>query len=644
MNVDPLKPLPGEDTTQHATNPLGGRVHRSRRDEAAHRHWSGFVAHVRICPKCGWENDERAMFCVSCAADIRNVPTTASSDSRPGVAVLEKRLRRERRQSQRTRAMEASGGGGWIAFGAILVVVVLVVGPDRTISAAAWLVAMASAVFGLWCIRRDQQAMRVWGSILAGSAALILVFVGFRAIQASDAFNEPNPASLLATPSEIAQSIGSEATPSPAIAGTVSMVGGGPGHDGVMPGPAPLYFAGALVADGHRRRAVQRSRARRRDPLHHQQVRRGLRRGRRYRQRNLAARDHLIRNPRHSLRDRWRGLCERRVHASPHSMRRLAKQLWSIPLQYGGHASPTVLDGILTVSSQQGWMYGISAKNGEMVWRIPTEGIVFGATAMAGDSAIYGTDEGVVYSASVGKGTMHWRTIVSGAIYASPVISGNTVLVSTQSGETFALDLETGDRLWTSNQGGANAPATNGDIVIIAADDGGVYGLDLATGEQRWLYPGGKATLTTPVITGDLAIFGAGNSLLAVDIYHRESRLVLPGGRHPRFITDCCRGLRVLRQPGWLPQRGACPTGIVILPDMTFPGRPTAGPIRQTPRLPPQSSLRCPSLECTVERNSASNWDGAKYTPRSSRALKKRLNLPVSLSLGIVVVRDRVRR
>lgn len=515
MGDTPSKPSQLPET--HAgTNPLGGKVRTPRYDGPSQRQWSGYVAHVKRCPECDWENDEHALFCVSCASDIRSARAEASSNSRPGIAVLQKRLERERRRHDRARADDGTGGGGWIAVGAGLIAIALVVGPDRTVSLAAWVAAVTLALTGIWQIRRDQKAMRLWGGILTGAATLVLIVVGFRAIQASDTFlgdDAPVMPAIMAMPDSTPL-----ARPSPnEVSGVVPMSGGGPTHDSQMPGPGPegspilawrfdtggeLYGAPS-IANGI---LYVTSKA---GVLHAIEAETG--------------------------RELWTHTVTSYVtRATPavidgtvyvgggFSFSALdaatGAEKWTIPLQYGGHASPTVRDGLVVVSSQQGWIFALKSETGEIVWRLPTEGIVFGAAAITNDAVVYGTDEGILYRVDRASGTLDWRVALSGSLYAPAVIADDMILATTQSGELHAVSLAMGDRVWTANQGGGEAPATNGDIVVLAASDGGVYGLDLATGERRWLFPSGKQSLTAPAITGNLALVGTGNSLLALDI------------------------------------------------------------------------------------------------------------------------------
>jgi outer membrane protein assembly factor BamB len=459
---------------------------------------------------------------MTCAADIRSAPIEVSAESRPGVALLQKRLERERRQHARRRGEDPAGGGGWIAAGAVVILIALVVGPDREMSAVAWIAALALALSGVWQIRRDPHAMRIWGGFLAGTAALVLMFVGFRAIEASGPFGSGDLPAGGGTP-QAATSTPALVSPPDASTGSVPMAGGGATHDSVMPGPAPAespVLAWQADTGGELYSAPTIS-----NGLVYVMSKSGML--------------HAIEST--TGVERWTYEVTTYVtRATPAVIdgtvyigggfsfialdAATGEERWSIPLQYGGQASPTVQDGLVVVSSQQGWIFALDARSGETVWRLPTEGIVFGAAAMIGESVIYGTDEGILYSVDRRSGTLDWRVTLAGPMYATPVVIDGAILATTQAGEIHALALDTGDRLWSTNHGSALAPASNGDIVVLASNDGGVYGLDAATGAQRWLYPSGKESLTAPAISGDLAIVGTGTSLLALDLETGEAQ------------------------------------------------------------------------------------------------------------------------
>ncbi len=509
----------GTSPGNSSTNPLGGKVHESR-PRASSRPWFGYTAFVRPCPVCEWLNPEHARFCVSCAASVEEVVPVPASDSRSGLDSMAHRLETERREERRRRPAVSASGEGWIATGAAMIVVASLVNPAPGIAIPVWIVAICIILAGTWQLRADERALKVIGTLVASSTVLALAFVGFRAFQASGASSEPD-IPLAASPI-VAETTGIASLPSTPISGNVAMQGANAGHDGVMPGPPPattpslawrvdtggeVHGAPALV-DGviymvSKSGAVLAVDAATGETIWSREVTGYVTRA------SPAVVDGIVYVS--------AGFSFTALDA------KTGEQRWSLPVQYIGHASPTVASGLVVVSSQERWIYGIEARSGEVLWRLPTEGIVFGAVGMTDDAAVYATDEGIIYKVHLDTGRMIWRQKVDGSIYASPVISDDRVLVSSQSGQLHALSLETGASLWSSLHGGATAPATNGDVVVVSASDGGIYGLDLATGEQRWLYPSGKSGLTSPAISENLALVGAGASLLAIDIETGEA-------------------------------------------------------------------------------------------------------------------------
>lgn len=496
----------------NAVSPLGGRVRDSKRG----RRWAGFSAYVRVCPECGWENAEDDRFCVSCAAVVAEVAPQPSSATAPGVEALSRRMTRERRLAGRQRVTDVRGGEGLFASGLVVILATLAVNPDPIIAIPVWLGSVLLILTGIWQLRANPGSLRFTGSVLAVAASLLLGFIGVRAFQATQ---EPVPelpaVVVLATPTATASAA---STPvADIIAGEIPMIGGGITHDGVMPGPAPaaapnLAWQFDTGSEIHGAATLSQG-------LLYLMSKSG----------DLMAVDARTGNQVWSTP--VTGYVTRVSPALSEGMvfagggfgfgawdAATGDQRWSVALPYVGQASPTVHDGLVIVSSQERWSYGLDSATGEVRWRIPTEGIVFGSAAIVGDRAIYATDEGIVYAVNLESGRVTWRQQVTGSVFAPLVVSSGVVLASTQAGELTALDVETGAHRWTTLHGGATSPATDGDIIVVASASGGIYGLDLATGDQRWLYPTGTQGTTSPAISDGLALVGAGNSLLAIDL------------------------------------------------------------------------------------------------------------------------------
>jgi outer membrane protein assembly factor BamB len=431
------------------------------------------------------------------------------------LAALAKRLELERRVESRRRHLDVRGGEGLFASGLIVILITLAVNPDRMIAVPIWVICVGLITCGLWQLRANPSSLRATGAILGIGAALMLGFVGVRALQASQASDPPPAIPLLATPTMEASEAATPGTDR--VTGEVPMAGGNAFHDGIMPGPAPSSAPGQLWqfdTGGEVHGAAT------------------LSNGRLF---VMSKSGSLLAIDADTGQQLWSvpitGYVTRVSPAVSDGVvfagggfafgawdAATGKQLWTVPLQYVGQSSPVLTDELVIVSSQERWTYALDRESGDIVWRVPTEGIVFGAPAISEGKAFYATDEGIVYAVDLDSGRVVWRQTVTGSIFGSPVVSQGLILVTTQAGEFAALDSQSGSIRWTALHGGSNPPATNGDIVVIADADGGIYGLDLATGDQRWLYPTGRPELTSPSLADNLALIGAGSTILALDL------------------------------------------------------------------------------------------------------------------------------
>ena len=513
-------PRPDPSPNQSSvTNPLGGRVRAPAKRDAVRRQWSGYVAHVRVCPGCGWENQATDLFCVNCAMDVRTAPVASSDAPRAGLDLLNRRLARDQLSRTRARVETAHGGGGWIVVGGILVLISIFIQAAPPVQFLSWLGGIILALHGIWRIRRDGPSLRTWGIVLSTLATVSLGLIGYRALATPGAGDTPglsphgSPGAItIATPGSVA----TDSADRPGVEGEVAMYRGGPLHDGLFPGPPPAnnpklawrfdtggeVYSSPSIADG----------------IIYVASKTGI----------------LYAIEASSGTEIWRASVSDYVTRSSPAVvdgtvyigggfvflaldAKTGAERWRVPVQYSGQATPTVANGMVVISSQEGYVFGIDARSGEVKWRSPTDGVTFGTPAIAEAQVVFGTDAGVLYNLELATGKLNWRTPVAGSIFASPAILGTTALVPTQAGTLLAIDMASGDPVWTAPQGGAETAAVAGDLIVLSASDGGIYGLDLAAGSQRWLHASGKESLSAPAISNDTVVIGAGDTLLGLD-------------------------------------------------------------------------------------------------------------------------------
>ncbi|MGH7628078.1 MAG: PQQ-binding-like beta-propeller repeat protein, partial [Gemmatimonadales bacterium] len=120
-------------------------------------------------------------------------------------------------------------------------------------------------------------------------------------------------------------------------------------------------------------------------------------------------------------------------------------------------------------------------------------------------------------------GGVAWRTMTNGTVRSSPAVTRDRVYVGSSDGSLYALDRATGAVRWKHDAGGPvlSSPAVARGLVLFATRNGTLVALDAVKGATRWSvktaaalpFPWGREGwdfyISSPVVTGDLAIFAA---------------------------------------------------------------------------------------------------------------------------------------
>lgn len=130
-------------------------------------------------------------------------------------------------------------------------------------------------------------------------------------------------------------------------------------------------------------------------------------------------------------------------------------------------STPTVGEGMVYVTSWDGKVYAVRAKDGAVRWTYDTGpsflGLQSSATLTADGRILVGDSDGDLYCLSAKKGTLLWTASVKGNdpssahIWASPVVANGRVFMGRAShsdnpctqGHLYAFDLDTGAELWS---------------------------------------------------------------------------------------------------------------------------------------------------------------------------------------------------
>jgi outer membrane protein assembly factor BamB len=169
------------------------------------------------------------------------------------------------------------------------------------------------------------------------------------------------------------------------------------------------------------------------------------------------------------------------------------KELWRQP--FGKHeksgkylfyyapaiASPTVADGLVMVSSNDGILHALERATGKIVWEVPGPALGYSSPLAIGGRVFNAslTDEGKVFCFDGSNGSKIWERATGAVIYDSSCIYANgRIYVGSVNGTFSALGAGDGELLWQYRLPPGHllaSPATDGKTVFIGSLSGDVF-------------------------------------------------------------------------------------------------------------------------------------------------------------------------
>jgi outer membrane protein assembly factor BamB len=199
---------------------------------------------------------------------------------------------------------------------------------------------------------------------------------------------------------------------------------------------------------------------------------------------------------------------------------------WKFTTKGSVISSPSVVDGIVYVGSQDKNIYAIEASNGNLIWKFTTNGAIISSPAVANGKVYVGSEDGYVYCLNANTGAFVWKTFVNSdlpftfgdlVLKSSPVVSGGIVYIGSLDGYLYALNANNGDIVWKTPAEGPieSSPAFADGAVYFTSQEptaGALYKLDANTGAVIWKLPlpyqhsfvGGTEMLGSPSVAAGM--------------------------------------------------------------------------------------------------------------------------------------------
>ena len=330
-------------------------------------------------------------------------------------------------------------------------------------------------------------------------------------------------------------------------------------------------------------------------------------------------------------------------------------QRWSAPLGESWRFSPVVADGLVYASGNEAGptLRAFNAETGTLVWAKSGASVGSDPTVANGLVDVSGND-GRVHAFDARTGTERWSED-GGWPGQSPAAAGGLVVASSFSDVT-AFDATSGTVRWTATAANASAPAIANGIIYYDTY-GELIARDAATGRLRWsTTSGGISSSGSPSVANGVVYLAGGDHLLtAVDASTGALLWTTPtgdGGRSEPVIANgelfmvSAAAITAFSLPVAAAQLAITPTlpadfGSVLDGTTSAPVTLTVENIGRTPASRPSISITGGASQFRIVANSCAGValaGGAHCTIdvvfRPSRTGSQRARLDVTASTG----------
>jgi len=250
--------------------------------------------------------------------------------------------------------------------------------------------------------------------------------------------------------------------------------------------------------------------------------------------------------------------------------------LWSKNIDgvddYFSRLKPVASYGALYSANRDGDVYAFDISNGKEQWHTDISELQFktgfferrksamlsGGLAAGMNKVYVGSENGDLYALDAKTGELLWHSEVKGEIIAAPAFDSGLVVVNTVSGLVKAFDAKDGKEIWSVEQEvpplslrGTSSPVIASGGVLVGGASGDVTVYMLETGQEGWTASLGDASGSTeldrvvdidssPIVFGDKVYsVSSRGSLAAIDL---RSGRILWKRQYPSYRSIALEG------------------------------------------------------------------------------------------------------
>jgi outer membrane protein assembly factor BamB len=192
---------------------------------------------------------------------------------------------------------------------------------------------------------------------------------------------------------------------------------------------------------------------------------------------------------------------------------------WKYVAESGMQASPVVADGVVYVATKEGSIHALDFATGSRIFEkriapatLPKEapkGFGWSTPLVLDDILVIGSDEAKIYGISRRDGSIVWEVATGDKVWASPKYDGRLVHVGALDGKWYAINPKTGAVEWTLRLGGeiGGSACILGDEAAVTSRDKKLHLIDLRRGKLITSVDTGGHSTSTPTLAGGGLLF-----------------------------------------------------------------------------------------------------------------------------------------
>ena len=162
------------------------------------------------------------------------------------------------------------------------------------------------------------------------------------------------------------------------------------------------------------------------------------------------------------------------------------------------------------------WLGGVDLEKGGKLWSYKTGGIVAAPPTVADGRVYVGSDDGLLYALDAKTGELRWtfetdsKILASAACAAAPNGDGSWILVGSYDNTMYCVDAATGGKLWSYETGNYinGAPAVSDGRVVFGGCDQIVHVVSLTDGKSVATIDAGAYIAASAAVADGLAYVG----------------------------------------------------------------------------------------------------------------------------------------